>query len=468
MSLLLVETIALLACEGDRSGGGGDGDIDVDVDSDSDADSDTDTGTSTGIPCTDTDEDKDGASLCTDCDDSNPSVHPGATDEWGNDVDEDCDGVDGIDGDGDGYAGGGGPDCDDDDPAIHPGAVWFVERAFDGHAPKLQIDAAGMLHVLYDFGGLRHARKAESGWESELVLAGDLGERSFRVDGDGFGHVAHLTLGEISYATNRGGAWLAEDVVPLEEEVAPLLAVDAAAEPHLVYADTDPEAGSTEIVHVARAGGTWTPDVVAFGGIIDAPYVWFALDGAGDGHVAWVQGGALVHATDESGGWVAGTIEEELGEWGWAALGAGADGDMRIFYVKRWAEVGPGTDDVEWFQSYRQGTWIADAWDIEDVGFADDDYEPVEATFDRDGALHLWLFLDSPLRRMGYASDATGWAAEPVLDGADECDECVRISGGVDGAGVPNFVADDGKNHTMHGWRGDGPDGVDRDCDGVD
>lgn len=60
-----------------------------------------------------------------DCDDGDPAVSPVSADVWGDGVDADCDGIDGVDLDGDGYAAGfsGGPDCDDDDPDVNPGAT---------------------------------------------------------------------------------------------------------------------------------------------------------------------------------------------------------------------------------------------------------------------------------------------------------------------------------------------------------
>ena len=66
-----------------------------------------------------------------DCDDSDPAVWPGAVETYGDGVDQDCDGVDGLDADGDGYASvaTGGDDCDDADAAVHPG---FWEQAGDG------------------------------------------------------------------------------------------------------------------------------------------------------------------------------------------------------------------------------------------------------------------------------------------------------------------------------------------------
>jgi hypothetical protein len=79
------------------------------------------------------DADSDGFDTCTggDCDDSSIAFNPVALDGFGDTWDTNCDGVDGIDGDDDGYASeaSGGPDCDDGDPGIHPGAA---ESSGDG------------------------------------------------------------------------------------------------------------------------------------------------------------------------------------------------------------------------------------------------------------------------------------------------------------------------------------------------
>ncbi len=57
-----------------------------------------------------------------DCQDSNPTMHPNANDEWYDGIDSDCDGSNDFDQDGDGYDAlvGGGDDCDDSDPTINP------------------------------------------------------------------------------------------------------------------------------------------------------------------------------------------------------------------------------------------------------------------------------------------------------------------------------------------------------------
>lgn len=63
-----------------------------------------------------------------DCEADNPSIHRGARDRFGDGIDQDCDGVDGSDADGDGWApyrwSPGLVDCDDSRADVFPGRLW--------------------------------------------------------------------------------------------------------------------------------------------------------------------------------------------------------------------------------------------------------------------------------------------------------------------------------------------------------
>ncbi len=80
----------------------------------------------------DADLDRDGYTI-DDCDDSNGAINPAATDVVGDGIDQNCDGIDGLDLDGDGWAAesSGGDDCDDADPAVFP-AMTYTDLDGDG------------------------------------------------------------------------------------------------------------------------------------------------------------------------------------------------------------------------------------------------------------------------------------------------------------------------------------------------
>lgn len=97
------------------------------------------------------DVDGDGVTRDRDCNDRDPSIHPGAAEIPNNDVDENCDGIVAYDRDGDGVlAPPAGPDCDDGNAAIHPGATDVpgngVDENCDGaDTPQLDRDHDGAI-----------------------------------------------------------------------------------------------------------------------------------------------------------------------------------------------------------------------------------------------------------------------------------------------------------------------------------
>ena len=80
------------------------------------------------------DADGDGFSEVEDCDDNNAAVYPGATDNVGDDIDQNCDNLDGVDADTDGIASvtSGGEDCNDNDVSEEASALQTFYQDADG------------------------------------------------------------------------------------------------------------------------------------------------------------------------------------------------------------------------------------------------------------------------------------------------------------------------------------------------
>lgn len=113
----------------------------------------SDTGTTDTGPF---DADGDGFVASEDCNDDDGTVYPGASDFVGDDVDQNCDGLDGVDGDADGSASqaSGGLDCNDGDDAVHP-------MAADDDVDGVDQDCDGVDGV--DGDGDSHASEASGG-----------------------------------------------------------------------------------------------------------------------------------------------------------------------------------------------------------------------------------------------------------------------------------------------------------------
>jgi Putative metal-binding motif len=77
------------------------------------------------------DADGDGVRRPTDCDDTNPAIHPGAVDIPDNRIDEDCNGVDAVNNDRDGDGSPRPQDCNDTNRSIHPGAREVIGNTVD-------------------------------------------------------------------------------------------------------------------------------------------------------------------------------------------------------------------------------------------------------------------------------------------------------------------------------------------------
>ena len=212
------------------------------------------------------DSDNDGAGTCAgDCDDADPGIAPDAPDVWGDGLDPNCDGADGIDADGDGYAANApGPDqdCDDTEAGAHPGGFeWNLCDGIDGDC-------------------IPEASETDGDGDGDLPCAGDCDDAD--------------PLANLSDADGDGTDSCSGDC----DDADPLIGPDSGWDDPLDSVDSDCAAGSgSDIGYAADVGITGVFQADLLGRVIAS-----AGDVDGDGLGDLLVGGPYMDSTTNGSG----------------------------------------------------------------------------------------------------------------------------------------------------------------------
>jgi len=187
--------------------------------------------------------------------------------------------------------------------------VWDVERMQDPEldaaesagSSGIAVDADGVVHVVYAFGGeVRHATRLDDGWRMEVVGPTGSGGLSLAIDADGR---LHLYLGEV-YATNASGDWRSETIVSALRGTNGAVVVDPLGLVHVVYSASMPDGPPYyEVRHAWGRFGDWRSEHV-----VDERWspseLALAVDSSGVLHLATAgQPKTPEYATRDAAGW---------------------------------------------------------------------------------------------------------------------------------------------------------------------
>lgn len=427
----------------------------------------------------DADGDGEAAAPCGgDCDDADPSRYPGAADAMGDGVDDNCDGVDGVDVDRDGHPplADGGDDCDDQRATVHPGANdnqgWVVEQVpGDGGGAiglTLAVDPAGVAHIAGSDGLTCTDPEIVSCWGREGGEA-------------------------VYWVTNRDGVW-ATHVVESSGIGSIFGTIGAAVVPSggvLISYLSAPSGATSQAVRLARCGsGACSVEVVARAGV-EPPGGDVAV--AQDGTI-FVAYGALEPASagvsiSHGDAW---TIERwSEADPGGMEIVVGPRGAYAAYYVGRATGPAPHFDVRVAHRSH--GRWhedvIATAEGVFDVALALDPsgepsvaYSAYDGTFVVSGGQDGWRqtkVTAAAGARISMASDSRGamhlaWADGHAHHATDVSGEWVVEELGVGALYAAIAVDSFDVVHIAYAGRGieygtlQPIDGVDENCDGVD
>ncbi len=347
---------------------------------------------------------------------------PSGEDQVGDGIDQNCDGIDGVDADGDGFASvaSGGDDCDDTNLAAFPGAVDFVqgscadvqmaaatetvdEEGDAGYYTSAALDDAGTLYVAYrsafkeSTDQVRLARRdaADGSWQFFTAYEG-VGRYVTLKVAAGNVHIAfhdadNDRLLYVSSPVDALGSGNWTEVVVDDSDGDPgryaSLAVDSAGAVHISYWNK----GHDDLCYASNVGGAFAVEVVAGKALVEGEeervgnFSALTLDSKGKAHISTYNSTfeRLDYVTNSKGSWSSTPIDASKPQIGkYTSIAVDSKDGVHISYRDKLLE------DLR-YASNASGSWVLElvdgesAWVGSDSAIVIDNEDNVHVTYNQ-------------------------------------------------------------------------------------
>ena len=279
-----------------------------------------------------------------------------------------------------------------------------------GANSSIALDAAGAAHISYgDYlsGDLKYATNASGKWIAEIVDSlqfpyADI-YTCLALDKEGKAHISYYDPGYavLKYATNASGQWIAKAAdAPDGQDVGmdTSLAVDDTGRAHISYYD----ATSGDLKYATNTSGTWATLVIDSDADVGT-YSSLSLDSSNKVHISYfAYDNDLKYATNASGEWKTQTVDFPGWLGMYTSLALDHADNVHISYYDY------TTGDLK-YATNASGAWEAKTID------SDGDMGPFSSlALDASGNAHI-SYYDNNNWHLKYASNASGdWATYSV------------------------------------------------------
>ena len=281
-------------------------------------------------------------------------------------------------------------------------AAWTIETidTENVYNSSIAIDSNNNVHISYfyhsvnDFeGNLKYATNSSGNWVAEVIDSpGNLLSGSIATDSNNKVHISYRDYdGDLKYATNSSGTWVIDYIDSFGGSSS--IAIDSNNKVHIIYYGYY---SPHDLKYATNSSGTWVKKVIDDTGNVSNSSM--AIDSNNKVHISYRDyDGDLKYATNSSGTWITEVIDDTGNVESISILATDSNNKVHISYRGH-------HNDLE-YATNSSGTWVVEYIGIDSNGFSSTD-------IDSNNKVHIIFYKDDCIQ---YVTNSSGiWVTESI------------------------------------------------------